>query len=50
MAISCMQNVLSSEIKKGEIEVGIVTADNPKFRLLADEEVEDHLNEIAERD
>jgi len=50
MAISCMQNILSSEIRKGEIEVGIVTAENPKFRMLADEEVEEHLNEIAERD
>ena len=50
MAISCMQHVLATELKKGDIEVGIVTKENPQFRLLTEDEIEDHLNEIAERD
>jgi len=50
MAISCLQNVLSSELRKNEIEVGIVTTENPKFRLLTPDELEFHLTELAERD
>ena len=50
MALNCMQATLSSELKKTELEVGIVTVDKPAFRLLTEEEIEDHLTEIAERD
>jgi len=50
MALSCMQATLSTELKKTEVEVGIVTTDKPQFRLLAEDEVEDNLTEIAERD
>jgi hypothetical protein len=50
MAISCLQNVLSSELRKTEIEIGFCSAENPKFRLLTQDEIEYHLNELAERD
>lgn len=50
MALNCMQATLSTELKKTEVEVGIVTTDKPQFRLLPEDEIEDHLTEIAERD
>lgn len=39
MAISCLQNVLSSELRKNEIEVGVVSTENPSFRLLTQDEL-----------
>eukprot|EP01095_Lingulamoeba_sp_RSL-Kostka_P009554 TRINITY_DN3322_c0_g2_i1.p1 TRINITY_DN3322_c0_g2~~TRINITY_DN3322_c0_g2_i1.p1 ORF type:complete len:245 (-),score=99.91 TRINITY_DN3322_c0_g2_i1:175-909(-) len=50
LALDSLQSILSTDFKPNEIEVGIVTADNPKFRLLTDEEVDNHLTELAERD
>jgi 20S proteasome subunit alpha 1 len=49
-AIECLQQVTSQEFKATDIEVGIVTTDNPSFRKLEDEAVEDHLNAISARD
>jgi len=50
MAIHALQSVLSAEFKPSEIQVGIVTVADPKFRELSDDEVEAHLTAIAERD
>jgi len=33
-----------------DIEVAIVTTDNPLFRRLPEDEIESHLTEISERD
>ena len=50
LAISTLQHVLGEEVKATELEVAIVTQDNPMFRTLSVEAVEEHLTCISERD
>ncbi len=50
LAIASLQSVLSVELKPSDVEVGVVSRENPRFRILSSEEVEQHLIEIAERD
>lgn len=50
MAISCLSTVLALDFKSTEIEIGVISKDHSEFRKLAKEEVDRHLNEIAEKD
>lgn len=47
-AIMCLQNVISTDFKSNEIEIGIATTDDIFFRTLSEEEIEAHLNVIAD--
>ena len=48
LAINALQHVLLEEFQQDEIEIGIVTRDNPDFRILSEDEVYALLVEIAE--
>ncbi|KAM6601719.1 hypothetical protein CsatA_021328 [Cannabis sativa] len=47
-AISVLQSVLQEDFKASEIEVGVVKQDNPVFRVLSTEEIDEHLTAISE--
>lgn len=58
LAITTLSTVLSMDFKKGEIEIGIVggprtdgkEGTNPGFRMLTEDEIDDRLQAIAEKD
>lgn len=50
LALACLQNVLGSDLKAGDLEACIVRNDNLKFTHLTADEIETHLTALAERD
>ena len=47
-AITCLGHVLGSDFRGNEIEVGQVVGKSGKFTVLTEEEIEAHLNAIAD--
>ncbi|CAG4972844.1 unnamed protein product [Parnassius apollo] len=50
LAISCLSQVLAVDFKASDIEIGLVTKDNPRFQVLTENEIDRHLTAIAEKD
>jgi len=50
LAINCLSTILSADFKPSEIEVGVVTKNDPNFRVLGETEIDVHLTAISERD
>jgi len=50
MAITALSTVLSTDFKATEIEIGIVTTEDPNFRKLTAEEIDVHLQRLGEKD
>jgi len=50
LAINCLSTILSADFKPSEIEVGVVTKNDPNFKVLGETEIDVHLTAISERD
>ncbi|EFA79004.1 proteasome subunit alpha type 6 [Heterostelium album PN500] len=50
LAISTLQNVLGADLKASDLEIGICSRDDTKFRLLPEEDIDNQLTKLAERD
>ena len=49
-AIEALQKVLGVDFKSNQVEVGVVTENNTKFRSLTEKEIDEYLTAISEKD
>merc|ERR1712004_353304 len=49
-ALLALSQALASDLKSNQLEVAVVTKGNPVFRTLTNEEVDEHLNSMAEKE
>lgn len=49
-ALDVLQTVLGSDLRSKGVEVGVVTKESPNFRVLNEEEIEDQLVALADKD
>ncbi|KAI8909948.1 nucleophile aminohydrolase [Powellomyces hirtus] len=49
LAITTLSTTLSLDLKAADIEIGIVTSTDPKFKTLDTTEIDDHLTRIVEK-
>ena len=49
LGITCLQSVLSADFRPTDIEVGVVQGDG-RFVTLTEEQIDEHLTAISERD
>ncbi|KAL7748659.1 Proteasome subunit YC7alpha/Y8 (protease yscE subunit 7) [Sorochytrium milnesiophthora] len=50
LAVTTLSSTLSADFKANEIEIGIVTEQDPRFRVLSEQEIDTHLTRITEKD
>ncbi|KAI7834998.1 nucleophile aminohydrolase [Kickxella alabastrina] len=50
LAVATMSSVLSASFKAQDLEIAVVTKENPVFRMLTVEEIDAELSRIAEKD
>ncbi|CAG0895005.1 unnamed protein product [Cyprideis torosa] len=50
LAITALSSILSADFKPSEIEIGVVSKSDPKFRVLSESEIDARLTAIAEKD
>ncbi|KPJ02194.1 PREDICTED: proteasome subunit alpha type-6-like [Papilio xuthus] len=50
LAVGCLAQVLAVDFKAADIEIGLVTKEDPRFRVLSEAEIDKHLTAIAEKD
>ncbi|KAJ2749086.1 Proteasome subunit YC7alpha/Y8 (protease yscE subunit 7), partial [Coemansia sp. BCRC 34490] len=50
LAIATLSSVLSANFKAQDLEVAVITKDNPVFRILTADEIDAELTRIAEKD
>jgi len=48
-AIQTLQQVISTDFKASDIEIAVATKGNPRFRRMTEAEVEQYLNELADK-
>jgi len=50
VALSALGQALASELKATQIEIGIVTKEDPTFRVLSNDEIDSYLNALADKE